>query len=115
MKDNSFENAMNKIVGQHQAEQQAEVRAQKRSKVFGQVRGFVVFLALASVLVVAYNFRAQLSAMILPKPALLPAASTDADGTNAAPATPQGQTTSVIKTAQQNASTRDAIIDSIAK
>ena len=50
------------------------------------------------------------------KPAPLPVvAGADADATNAAPATPQGQTASVLKTAQQNAATRDAIIDSIAK
>jgi len=116
MKDNSFEKAMNKIVGQHEAEQQAEIRAQKRSKIFSQIRGAVVFLALAGVLAVTYIYRDQLSSMILPKPAPLPVvAGADADATNAAPANPQGQTASVLKTAQQNAATRDAIIDSIAK
>jgi uncharacterized protein YfaA (DUF2138 family) len=60
MKDNSFEKAMNKIVGQHEAEQQAEIRAQKRSKIFSQVRGAVVFLALAGVLAVTYIYRDQL-------------------------------------------------------
>ena len=117
MKDNSFEKAMNKIVGQHEAEQQAEIRAHKRSEIFGKVRGVVLFLALGSVLVMTYNFRNELTAMILPKPA--PVFSTaGADGTNAtasAPNTPQGQTASALKTAQQNAATRDAIIDSIAK
>ena len=120
MKDNSFEKAMSKIVGQHEAEQQAEIRAQKRSEIFGKVRAAVIFLALAAVLVMTYNFRNELTAMILPKPAPL-FAITGADGTNgtnataAAPNTPQGQTASALKAAQQNAATRDAIIDSIAK
>ncbi len=117
MKDKSFEKAMNQIVGQHEAEQQEELRAEKRSRLFEQVRAVVVFLTIASMLVVTYNYRDALTTMILPKPTAL-FSITSTDGTNgvaAAPNTPQGQTANVLKAAQQNAATRDAIIDSIAK
>lgn len=102
MKDNSFENAMNKIVGQHEAEKQEEIRAEKRAVIFGRVRSIFVFLAIATVLVVAYNYREKLTDLIKGKPV----ATAD---------TAEGQTSATLKTAQQNAATRDSVIDSIAK
>ena len=82
MKDNSFDSAMSKIVGQHEAEVRAEARATKRSQVYGQIRGVVVFLLLAAALVVAFNFREQLKDLVMPKHALVTAeVTTNADGT----------------------------------
>ncbi len=121
MKDNSFENAMSKIVGQHEAEVRAEARATKRSQVYGQIRGVVVFLLAAAALVVAYNFRAELKDKLLPKHAAVAAeviVTTNADGTVTTvtnSSTPEGKTVNIVNTAQQNAATRDAIIDQIAK
>ena len=116
MKDNSFENAMNKIVGQHEAVQRAEVRAQKRSEIFDRVRAVFIFLFIAAVLVVAYNFRDQLKDLIMPKHAVVTAeVTTNADGTFTTNSTPEGKTVSIVNAAQQNAATRDAVIDQIAK
>jgi hypothetical protein len=128
MKDNSFENAMNKIVGQHEAEIKQQARAEKRAIIFGRVRGVFIFLIFASLLVAAYNYRAQLTALIVPKHSAKHTALfeviTNANGeivTNtlseeaAAPATTEGKTAAAVNAAQQNATTRDAIIDSIAK
>jgi len=116
MKDNSFDNAMSKIVGQHEAVQRAEARAQKRSEIFGRVRSVVLFLVLSAILVVTYNFREQLKAAILPKHAMVAAeVITNADGTLTTNSTPEGKTANIVNTAQQNAATRDAIIDQIAK
>ena len=104
---------MNKIVGQHAAEQQAQFRAEKRAKIMGRVQGVILFLLLAGILAVIYVYRDQIKDAIMPKhkAALASDTTNSADATN----TPQGQTTSVINNAQQNAATRDAIIDQIAK
>ena len=40
---------------------------------------------------------------------------TNADGTLTTNSTPEGKTANIVNTAQQNAATRDAIIDQIAK
>ena len=112
---------MSKIVGQHEAEVRAEAKAAKRSQVYGQVRAVVFFLLMAAALVVAYNFRSQLKDLVMPKHAAVVAevtVTTNADGTVTTvtnSSTPEGKTANIVNTAQQNAATRDAIIDQISK
>jgi len=121
MKNNSFDDAMSKIVGQHEAEVRAEAKAAKRAQVYGQIRSVVFFLLVAAALVVAYNFRDELKDKLLPKHAAVAAeviVTTNADGTVTTvtnSSTPEGKTANIVNTAQQNAATRDAIIDQIAK
>jgi len=106
---------MSKIVGQHEAEVRAEARATKRSQVYGKIRGVVFFLLLAAALGAGYNYREQLKGMIMPKHTMVTAeVTTNADGTLTTN-TPEGKTANIVNTAQQNAATRDAIIDQIAK
>ena len=112
---------MSKIVGQHEAEVRAEAQAAKRAHVYSQIRAVVVFMLAAAALVVAYNFRAELKDKLLPKHAAVVAevvVTTNADGTVTTvtnSSTPEGKTANIVNTAQQNAATRDAIIDQIAK
>ena len=133
MKDNSFETAMNKIVGQHEAEIKQQARAEKRARIIGRVQSAFLCLLAVGILAALYNYRDQIKDVIIPKhSSALTAATTvttleivtNADGeiitnvttqTVAAPATPMGKTAAALNSAQQNAATRDAIIDSIAK
>ncbi len=115
MKDNSFDRAMNKIVGQHEAEQKAELRARRRADMFSRVRAVIIFLFFAAILVVTYNFRDQLVGMIGPKPMSDAVTGTESGTNGSGNNTPQGQTVSVVNTAKQNAATRDAIIDQVSK
>jgi hypothetical protein len=101
MKDNSFENAMNKIVGQHEAIQQAELRAEKRAMIFGRIKAAFIFLAIATALFMTYSYRDELSGAILPKPAAS-ADLADANGSDtnsAANSSPQGKTANTLKAA----------------
>ena len=90
---------MEKIVGQAEAEQQQEIRVQKRAEVVGRVRSIFVFLLIATIVVFAFCYREQIQSAIFPKPA------------------PQlgGQTSAVLNTAKQNAATRDSVVDPITK
>ena len=119
---------MNKIVGQHEAEIKQQAHAEKRAMIFGRVRGVFIFLIIASLLVAAYNYRAQLTGLIVHKHSTMPTARfevvTNANGevvTNVlneeavASSSSEGKTAAAVNAAQQNAATRDAIIDSIAK
>ena len=132
MKDNSFENAMNKIVGQHEAEIKQQARAEKRARIISRVQSAFLCLLAIGILAALYNYRDQIKDVIIPKHSAVAATTTvttvdivtNADGeivtnvttqTVAAPATPMGKTAAALNSAQQNAATRDAIIDSIAK
>jgi hypothetical protein len=102
MNDN-FTNAMNRIVGQAEAERQEELRMQKRAafraKIFGHVRGVFVLLFVAALLVGAYNYRDRLTALFAakPKPEI----------------TAQGSAS--LNAAQKNAATRDNVIAEVTK
>lgn len=103
MKNNSFEMAMNKIVGQAEAERQQEITTQKRRETFGRIRQAAVGLFFVAALAVAFCCRAELqatfTAFITPKPA----------------APPAGQASAALSGAQQNAATRDSVIAEISK
>ena len=102
MNDN-FTNAMNRIVGQAEAERQEELRLQKRAafraKIFGHVRGVFLFLFVAALLVSAYNYRDKLTNLFASKPAALTSA----------------QGSASINAAKQNADTRDKVIADVTK
>ena len=100
MKEDAFTKAMNKIVSQAEAEREREIRDEKRAHFLGRVRSVFVFLFIATVLVVAFNFRDQLTG-------LLPSKKPDA--------TAPGQTAAILNQAQQNAAARDAVVDQAAK
>lgn len=99
MKDNSFAMAMEKIVGQAEAELKQEIRSQKRAEIFGRVRGVFIFLAVAAIMVAAFNYRVEIQNKIFSRPA----------SSGRAPA---GGGTAA---AQQNAATRDQVIGDITK
>jgi hypothetical protein len=101
MKDNSFAMAMEKIVGQAEAEQQHEIHVQKRAEVIGRVRSVFVFLLVATVFVFAFCYREQIQNAIFPKPS--------------AQQQSGGQTSAALNAAKQNAAARDSVIDSITK
>jgi hypothetical protein len=133
MKDNSFENAMNKIVGQHEAEIKQQARTEKRARIIGRVQSAFLCLLAVGILAALYNYRDQVKDLIIPKHSSILATTatvttieivTNADGeiitnvmtqTAAAQSTPMGKSAAALNAAQQNAATRDAIIDSIAK
>src|SRR5882757_2219986 len=102
MNDN-FTNAMNKIVGQAEAERHEELRLQKRAafraKIFGQVRGVFFCLFFAALLVGAYNYRDKLTALFASKPKPVISA----------------QGSASLNAAGQNAATRDKVIADITK
>ena len=94
---------MSKIVGQHEAETQKEIKARQRAafwdKVFGHVRMTFIFLVVATLAVVVFNYREQLVKFVSSKPA----------------AEPTGQAAGILKGAQDNAAKRDAVINEISK
>jgi hypothetical protein len=101
MKDISFALAMNKIVGQAEAERKQEIRAHQRAQTLGRVRGVLGFLCLAALLAVAFNYRDKLTSLIVTKPA--------------APASATGATATALKGAEDNAAVRDAVIADLGK
>jgi hypothetical protein len=105
MKDNSFAMAMEKIVGQAEAEQRQEVRAQRRSQIFSRVRGVFSLLLVATVAVFVFCYRMELQNLIFSRPAAKQAAGETAAGGTAAG----------IKAAQDNAATRDRVVNEITK
>lgn len=103
MKDSSFTNAMNQIVGQAEAERNEELRLQKRAalraKIFGHIRGVLILLFTAALLVGGYNYRDKLTNLFAskPKPVL------------------NAQGSASLNAAEQNAATRDSVIAEVTK
>jgi hypothetical protein len=116
MKEDAFTRAMNKIVVQAEAEQKRDLELQKRAQLMARVRTVVVFLLGVAAIAVVINYREPISKAILPKkesPLAGAVSVTNADGT--VTTTPVGKTAQVVNQAQQNAATRDAIINQISK
>jgi hypothetical protein len=103
MKNNSFAMAMDKIVGQHEAEQKRELQAQQRAVMMSRIRSGFVCLFFAASLSVAYCYRDDLSKTIMPYLSPKPSASRT------------GQAATALSAAQQNAATRDSVIDQVSK
>lgn len=105
MKDSSFALAMNKIVGQAEAETEAqrkhEARARQRAKIFRIARLLFAVAFMGALCTFAVTHRQKLENFFTPKPA--------------ATTTPTGTATAAIKKAQQNAVARDSILNSIEK
>lgn len=99
MKDNSFALAMEKIVGQAEAEREQEIRAQKRARQMARVRSVFVFMLLLTVAVLAFCYRDKIQSMVFAKPAK----------------DTGGQTSASLAAANNNAATRDSVINEISK
>lgn len=103
MKNNDFALAMNKIVGEHEAEQLEEtrqiIRTERRSRIFGRVRFVFILLLLASLGVFAFNYRDQISKFC---------ASKTTPG-------PEGKASVALDGARQAAATRDAVVNEVTK
>ena len=102
MKDNSFDRAMQQIVGQAEAEKLHEIKMQKRAAILGRVRSVFYVLLLLTVGVFAFNYREQIQAQMFPKKVKATVAGS-------------GQTAASLNAAQQNADTRDKVIAEITK
>jgi hypothetical protein len=112
MKDNSFERAMNQIVSQAEAEQQQELRAQRRAMLFGRVRRAASLLGVLAVTGVAFYYRDQVGHYASDKFASITGTSEGADKSNTTPTV--AASTSVAK-AQKNAAIRDQVINEVSK
>ena len=111
---------MGQIVAQAEAEQQAEIKAQNRAEWYARVRKACALLFVATLLIFAYTFQGQYGAVIA---AVMPARLASLTGSNPtnsisdtnSSAAPTGKAAVILQGAQQNAATRDALIDSLAK
>jgi galactokinase/mevalonate kinase-like predicted kinase len=101
MKNNSFDTAMEKIVGQAHAEQQRELAAQARRKEFAKMKTIAWSASGAVLLVLALCHLSELQNLVTNQLAKKPATS----------ATSNGQ----IDQIQQAADKRDAIVGEITK
>jgi len=101
MKNNSFDNAMDKIVGQALAEQQRELLAQQRRMEFAKYRTIGWSLAGAVVLIFVATHQAELQRLVTTKLSSKPTIS--------------ASTSAQLDQIQQGAAKRDAILDEITK
>ena len=101
MKDNAFNSAMDKIVGQALAEQQRELLAQQRRMEFAKYRNIGWSVAGAAVLIFVATHNAELQRLVTNKLNHKPAISSTA--------------TAQLDQIQQGAEKRDAILDEISK
>lgn len=111
MKDNSFERAMNQIVNQAEAEQQAELHAQRRAILFGRVRRVALLLGILAVAGIAFYYRDQVNHFVSDKFAAITGKSAK-DGQNPA-STTGGAASATVAKAQANAAVRDQIVDQV--
>jgi len=65
MNSKSFDQAMNQIAAEAEAVQQAELRAQDRSRVLAKVRRVGSFLILTAILACGFCYRTQLQSLSL--------------------------------------------------
>jgi len=99
MKDNSFALAMEKIVGQAEAEKKQEIHAQKRAVKVARARSIFVYLFILTLAVFAFCYREKIQSLVFAKPAKQS----------------DGRTSVALDAAAKNAATRDRVIDDIAK
>lgn len=108
MKDNSFTMAMNKIVGEHQAEVQREIRHQKRRVIMERARKGLAFVAILGLLAAAFCYRHQIETSIKTK-------FFHSDVTTESGANPVAKASVALDTARKNAATRDKLINELSK
>lgn len=101
MKDNSFDSAMDKIVGQALAEKQQELLAQQRRLEFAKIRTIAWSVAGAVVLIFVASHQAELQNLLTNKLNKKPTIS--------------ATTSSQLDQIEQGAEKRDAIIGEITK
>ncbi len=103
MKNNSFDLAMDKIVGQAHAEQARELKVQQRQKEMAKIRNIGLSLAGAAVLAVVLYNGAALQSLMEDKLA------------SKKPVAVNGATSDQLDKIQQTAEKRDAIVSEITK
>jgi hypothetical protein len=132
MKDKSFETAMNKIALQAEALELKEARDAKRRRRLLKIRGFFMFLFIASIFAVVLDKHSEIQAAIYAKIApehasplarfgLSATMGTNGTGvTNYTPGTiagtldrAEGKVQNSLNAAAQNAAIRDSIIDQV--
>lgn len=112
MKDNSFSLAMNKIVGEHTAEMEREIRTQKRRVVMARVRKGLIFASITGMLVAAFCYHNKLETTVNTVKAKL----FHSDNTTAqTQGNIEGKASAALAGARQNAATRDQLIDDLSK
>ena len=114
MKDNSFERAMNQIVGEAQAEQQREARNAKRQEMMQRVRTSLKFVVLGAVLGTAFFYRSELQAFVSSKLEHKPSMG-GVLGNGGSGDTNQAPVSSTLSKASENAAIRDQIVDETSK
>lgn len=108
MKDNSFSMAMDKIVGEHQAECKREMELQARREMFRQIRRAFVFLLVSAALLFALVNHKALTELVM-------ARLNNHSAVNPAADSATGKTAAALQGAQENAAARDKLIDQISK
>lgn len=117
MKDNSFDRAMNQIVGQAEAEQQQELRHARRNQLLGRVRTGVKWALVAGVLVTLFCYRVELQAFVSEKlqHKSKMAAVMEGSADSGSSSESKGGAKSSISKAADNANVRDQIVDEVSK
>lgn len=108
---------MNKILGEHEAEVQQEIREEKKRALLGRVRTVSIFLFAAMVLVFSFCYREKIvtvfNSTVLHKSDVAKADATD--GSETTDGTPTGKASASLSGAKQNAETRDKLVEDLAK
>jgi hypothetical protein len=101
MNDKTFSTAMSQIVREAEAKREQEVRDQQRSLLFGKVRRVFVFLFIATLFVVAFNYHTEVQQVVSEK-VFAPPRPKIGSGTGEA-----------LKNLQAHAEKRDKVLDEI--
>ena len=111
MKKNSFDLAMQQIENEFESKKQEADRLARRAVIMARIRKAVGVLLLLGLCGTAYAFRGEIQGAISAK---LTTPQTQAQ-TQGQASSPKGATSASIQRAQDNAKTRDALVDSLAK
>jgi hypothetical protein len=109
MKDNSFERAMNQIVGQAEAEQERELQLQRRRQLLERIRKISLLVCLTGGLAATFCYRAPIQDFVSSKLGSI------TKSTATTSTTPTGAATVSIAKAHANASLTDKVINDASK
>ena len=111
MKKNSFDLAMQQIETEFESKKVEADRLARRGLIMVRIRKTVGVLLLLGLFAAIYAFRGDIQGLISVKITTL---QTQGQA-QAQPSTPKGAASATVQRAQENAKTRDALIDSLAK